>query len=127
MEDSNIGQSQTKKLLPSTSIKDVHQDANDLNKEYVARFEEDLRLQANILARNEDNITSRPVKDALSIVIEKRDVVWQEELLLLALGIFLGSFMSGFTIEIRTNPVQSRYSSRSTPAAQPRWSVGQYV
>src|SRR5687768_4961894 len=101
---------QPKRLLSSANIKnvkvkDIHEDAQTLLEQHVSDFMDDLRLQANILARNDDNITSKHVKEALPIILAKRDADWQEQLLLLIAGTCLGASLSGFITEARADPV----------------------
>jgi F0F1-type ATP synthase assembly protein I len=90
--------SENKAALPE--VKNIHAQADSLLKSYVEEFENELRLQANILAKDDEIILSSHVKESLSIVQRKKERKWSQELLILFGGGLFGTFLAGFLNEL---------------------------
>ena len=81
-------------------VKDIHIQADSLVKQIVTDFENELRLQANILAKEDEVILSNHVRQALVVVRREKSRKWKEELPILIGGTLLGTFLAGFANEL---------------------------
>ena len=82
------------------SNKYIHTQAETLVREVVAEFENDLRLQANVLARDDEIVLSRHVREALMTIRRRAERRWTEELLILIGSALLGAFLGNFPNEL---------------------------
>lgn len=85
-----------------SEVKDMHIQADKLVNQIVKEFEDDLRLQAHMLAKEDDMVLSSHVKEALSVIRRGKERKWSHELLILLGGGLFGTFLAGFVTELST-------------------------
>lgn len=95
-----ILQNTAKRTLLAPAIKDIHVNAEELIQRSVEEYENDLRLQANLLAKSDELVLSSHVKTALQIMQKEKAKKWLSEILILIGGAFLGAGIAGYMNEI---------------------------
>jgi hypothetical protein len=92
------GLAQPKVELPV--VRPIHIQAEELLQKMVDDFENDLRLQANTLAKNDELVLSSHIRDAFTILRNRNTQKWTEELPVLVGGSLFGAFLSCFSTEL---------------------------
>lgn len=99
-ENAILVQSIAQKGFTPPNVKDIHIKAEELIQRNVNDFETDLRLQANILAKDDEIILTNHVKSALLIIRREKEKKWISELMILLGGALLGAGIAGFINEM---------------------------
>lgn len=97
-----IVQSAAKRALRAPTVKDIHIKAEDLIQRNVEEYENDLRLQANLIAKNDEIVLSHHVRTALQVLRKEKAKKWVSEILILIGGVLLGAGIAGYLTEFST-------------------------